>query len=125
MICGTIARMSLTDTPNPIIDQLPKGLLDNIVSHLNPQKVILFGSRVNGESGPDSDWDLMIVVDDSTTQKDVNWRIMGNIRRGIRGAVDLIPVRESTFRDRSEIIGSLPSIAAREGVVVYDRTKAS
>lgn len=117
--------MSLTDAPNPVIDQLPRGLLDNIVSHLNPQKVILFGSRVNGESGPDSDWDLMIVVDDSTTQKDVNWRIMGDIRRGIRGAVDLIPVRESTFRDRSEIIGSLPSIAAREGVVVYDRTKAS
>jgi predicted nucleotidyltransferase len=90
--------MSLTDTRiDQIADQLPKGLLDNIVAHLNPLRVILFGSRVTGESGPDSDWDIMIVVDDCTTQTDVNWRIMGNIRRGIQGAVDLIPLRESTF----------------------------
>ena len=116
--------MNATDN-NSIASQLPAGLLDNIVANINPKRVILFGSRARGAVHKDSDWDLLIIVDDETTQEQVNWRVMGKVRRGIRGAVDLIPFRETTFRDRQNTKGSLPWIAATEGMVVYERADAA
>ena len=39
--------MSLVDDgQNPIFEQIPKGLLENLVKYINPRRVILFGSRV-------------------------------------------------------------------------------
>jgi predicted nucleotidyltransferase len=32
----------------------------------HPEQIYLFGSTARGESGPDSDYDLMVVVPDST-----------------------------------------------------------
>jgi predicted nucleotidyltransferase len=37
---------------------------DRIVDHLHPEKIILFGSRANGTATPDSDIDLLVVLDD-------------------------------------------------------------
>lgn len=102
-------------------DRLPPGLLRNITARLNPQRVILFGSQATGTVHRDSDWDLLIVVDDDTSAERINWRAMHEIRRGIGAAIDLIPCRESAFRDRIDVIGSLPWLAAKQGVVVYER----
>lgn len=118
--------MSLTDERiDSIVGQLPKGLLDRIVTHLDPQRVIVFGSRATGEIHSDSDWDLLIVVDDDIPPERLNWRAIHEVRSGIRGAIDLIPCRASTFEERVETIGSLPWIAANKGVVVYERTSAN
>jgi uncharacterized protein len=119
-------HMSLVETDkNRIFEQLPKGLIENLVKHINPRRVILFGSRVNGVVHQDSDWDFLIVVDDETRQENVNWQVMGRIRQGVRGPMDLIPIRESTFRERRHVNGSLPWIAATEGLVVYERADAA
>jgi predicted nucleotidyltransferase len=116
--------MSLTETKrHPLADRMPAGLLERIVAVLNPQRVIVFGSQATGQTHKDSDWDLLIVVDDDTPSDRINWRGIHEVREGIRGAIDLIPCRESTFRDRVDIVGSLPWIAAKEGIVVYDRAE--
>jgi predicted nucleotidyltransferase len=103
---------------------LPEGLLQRVVDHLNPIKVIVFGSHARGDAGPDSDWDLLIVVDDEVPKSQIDWHAVHETRRGIRGAIDLIPCRVSSFQERADIIGSLPWIASTEGVVVYDRPQA-
>jgi predicted nucleotidyltransferase len=114
--------MSLTEArTSSIVEQLPEGLLDRLVAHLNPQKVILFGSRATGNTHEDSDWDFLVIVDDDIPPERIGWRSMYEARRGIRSPIDLIPCRESTFRERSDIVGSLPWIAATEGMVVYER----
>jgi len=116
--------MSLTDTPtSAIVEQLPAGLLARIVEHLDPIRVILFGSQATGKTHTDSDWDFLVVVDDDTPAERINWRATYEARRGVNAAIDLIPFRESTFRDRVGIIGSLPWTVSNEGVVVYERAK--
>ena len=105
--------------------ELPFGLLQNIITHIGPRRVILFGSRAKGSAHAESDYDLLIIVDDDTPPDQVDWTVMGEVRRGISGAVDLVPIRESTFERRAGIIGSLPWIAATEGIVVYDRRNAA
>jgi predicted nucleotidyltransferase len=100
---------------------VPAQLIASIVAHLDPRRVILFGSAARGEAGPDSDIDLLIVVDDDLPSERLGWRALHEARGSYPGAVDLVPCRESVFRDRADIVGSLPWIAATEGVVVYER----
>jgi predicted nucleotidyltransferase len=96
-------------------------LLASIVTRLNPRRVIVFGSQATGIVRRDSDWDLLIIVDDDVPAESIDWRAMYEVRRGIAAAIDLIPCRESTFRERRSVVGSLPWMVATEGVVVYER----
>ena len=43
---------------------VPRQLLDPVVAYLQPQQVILFGSAARGDAGADSDYDLLVVLDD-------------------------------------------------------------
>lgn len=103
---------------------VPKPLIESIVAYFDPLRVILFGSTARGEAGPDSDIDLLIVVDDDMPAERLHWRALREARRGFAGAVDLVPCRESVFRERADIVGSLPWIASTQGVVVYERAPA-
>jgi predicted nucleotidyltransferase len=114
--------MSLTDArTSALAERMPAGLLDRIVAHLNPRRVIVFGSQALGTIHKDSDWDLLVVVDDDIAPERVGWRGIYEARRGIDAAIDLIPCRESTFRDRVNVVGSLPWIVTQHGKVVYER----
>jgi uncharacterized protein len=114
--------MSLAESRERTLkDRMPAGLLDRIIAHLNPIKVIVFGSQATGATHRDSDWDLLIVMDDDAPAECIDWRAMYEARRDVNAAIDLIPCRESTFRDRIDVTGSLPWMVAREGVVVYER----
>ena len=42
---------------------VPAALLDRVVAYFRPARVILFGSRARGDHQPDSDYDLLVVVD--------------------------------------------------------------
>ncbi len=105
--------------------RVPEELLRRVVARLDPRRVILFGSHARGDAAPESDWDLLIVLDDDAPAERLDWRALHEARRGFRGAVDLIPCRDSDFRERVDVVGSLSWIAATEGVVVYERADAA
>ncbi len=104
-----------------LADRMPTGLLARIVAHLNPLRVIVFGSQASGRTHIDSDWDLLVVVDDDIPAERIDWRGIHEARRGMYVPIDLIPCRASTFRERENVIGSLPWIARTKGVTVYER----
>ena len=105
--------------------RVPEDLLRRVVARLDPRRVILFGSHARGEAAPESDWDLLIVLDDDAPAERLDWRALHEARRGFRAAVDIIPCRDSDFRERVDVVGSLSWIAATEGVVVYERVDAA
>ena len=109
--------------PEEITATLPEGLLARIIAHLDPIRVFVFGSRAHGMVHQDSDWDLLVIVDDDIAPERIGWRGVHEARRGIHGAIDLVPLRESNYRRREKIIGSLPWIVNSEGVLVYERQK--
>jgi hypothetical protein len=43
---------------------VPPDLLDSVVAYFQPRRIILFGSAARGGAGPNSDIDLLVVVDD-------------------------------------------------------------
>ena len=100
---------------------VPSQLLDQIVAHFHPQRVILFGSAARGEAGPDSDLDLVVVVDDNTPPEKFDVRSVYAARRGYHGAVDILPCRASVLASRARAKGSFADIVLHEGVTVYER----
>lgn len=66
--------ISTFDTQVP---KIPVGLQRVIADVFNPVDIWLFGSRARGDNRPDSDWDIVVVVEDSQehlTKPLVSWR---------------------------------------------------
>ena len=53
----------------PVSETLPKAV-QRIARTLRPDKIILFGSYANGTPTPDSDVDLLVVMNTSASSKD-------------------------------------------------------
>lgn len=102
-------------------DKVPAELLQAVVEHFKPRRVILFGSRARGDARESSDHDLLIVVDDDIPADKLHWRSLHEARRRYRKAVDIVTYRQSTYEDQADVIGTLPHMAATEGIVVFDR----
>ena len=100
---------------------VPQALLDAVVAHFDPIRVILFGSRARGEAGADSDIDLLVVLDDDVPAAKLGWRSAFEARKDFHQAVDIVPCRRRWFEDKRKVIGSLAHMAAKDGVVVYER----
>ncbi|MCW5773490.1 MAG: nucleotidyltransferase domain-containing protein, partial [Rhodospirillaceae bacterium] len=83
------------------IPRLPAALLDAVVAYFKPRRVILFGSHARGTARPDSDYDLLVVTEDDAPAERLTLRAGYEARRGFRGAADVVPCRESTFRRRA------------------------
>lgn len=100
---------------------VPPELLDPVVAYFRPRRVILFGSAARGQAGTDSDIDLLVILDDDTPPEKVTLKAGYESRRGYHEPADVIPVRESVYRRKSQIAGTLAYEAAQDGVVVYER----
>ena len=102
-------------------DRVPAELLSSVVKYFNPVRVILFGSAARAESDPESDHDLLVLLDDETASDRLSWRACYEARRDYHRPADIIPCRESVFRRRAEVIGSFAHKIASEGAVIYER----
>jgi predicted nucleotidyltransferase len=83
-------------------------LLRSLVAYFDPQKIILFGSRARDEAGPDSDWDLLVVLDDEVPRDKLTLRAGYEAARGYPLAADVIPCRRSWFERKCSVVNSLP-----------------
>ena len=45
---------------------VPQELLRSVAAYFDPVRVSPFGSHARGEAGPDSDYGLLVVLDDAT-----------------------------------------------------------
>jgi predicted nucleotidyltransferase len=66
-------EQSMIEYPVSITEALLQEITDCIVDTFNPEKVVLFGSHTAGTSHPDSDIDLLVVMEaeDSPIQRAV------------------------------------------------------
>ena len=83
--------------------------------------MILFGSHARGQAGPDSDYDLIVIVDDDTPVERLSPDAAFEARSSFKRAADVLPCRERVFRKRAKVVGTLANLAESEGVVVYER----
>jgi len=99
---------------------LPEVVRD-IVTHVDPARIILFGSAARDEMGPNSDLDLLVVLDELKPGQ--RPRLMGEIRFAIRApmAIDVFVTDLDECERRKDVVGSIHYWPLREGEVVYER----
>ena len=96
-------------------------LLERIEKVYHPEQVWLFGSRARGNARPGSDWDLLVLVPDSTNDDlldpDIAWRTLCD--SGI--CADLISMRSNEYRAAIDVANTLEYEVAREGYIIHER----
>jgi len=97
-------------------------MVKRIVKQFDPEKIILFGSHARGDAGPDSDVDLLIVmqVEGSKFEKIVE---IGVAIDDIPIPSDVIVTTPEDFEWRSKQAGTIERPAFLEGKVLYARRK--
>jgi predicted nucleotidyltransferase len=107
-------RISRRTTTRALIDRMVK----RIVRKFHPEQVILFGSHARGEAGPDSDIDLLVVMDFEGSARDKALEILLALH-DVLIPLDVIVTRAADFAWRKDVVGTIEWPAAKEGIVLY------
>ena len=90
-----------------------------LVQAYQPERVYLFGSVARGDAGPDSDYDLLLVVPDDAAPERRRSRLAYEALHGTGTAADVLVCTSSYFEDRRSLKASLPGTVLREGRLLH------
>lgn len=93
--------------------------MNRLAEAYRPERICLFGSAARGEAGPDSDYDLMIVVRDDAPPFLRRSRLAYQKLWGTGAAADVLVWTHSAFESRTAVKTSLPATIVRDGRLVY------
>ncbi|MEI7537966.1 MAG: nucleotidyltransferase domain-containing protein [Comamonadaceae bacterium] len=85
----------------------------------SPASVMLFGSYARGDADEGSDLDLLVIESDVPDKADEYLKLhraIGSIGVG----VDVLVMSSQEFARRSQVPGTLPYWAAKEGKLIHD-----
>jgi len=104
-----------------LLDQDPQlaEIVRRLVAAYEPERIYLFGSVARGEAGPDSDYDLMLVVADDAPADHQRSRLAYQALRGTGVAADVLVSTHSRFERRARVVASLPATVLREGKLLH------
>jgi predicted nucleotidyltransferase len=95
-------------------------MVKRIVQKFDPEQIILFGSQARGGAGPDSDVDLLVVMEVEGPKLEKCLEV-----RGAMGdfpvPIDVIVTDPAEFAWRKDVVGTVEWPASREGKVLYAR----
>ena len=110
----------VTSRPPATIDPWLTTIVGRIVRLCDPVRIVLFGSRVRGNAREDSDYDLLVVLDEVTDRR--------AMRLAIRSVLDDLPISKDVIvasleevDERHGLPWGVVGWALREGGTLYER----
>ena len=107
----------------PVTQNQIDRMVKRIVKQFDPEQIILFGSQARGDAGPDSDVDLLVVMDVKGSRLAKRLEIRGALR-DIAVALDVVVTSPQDFAWRKDVVGTIEWPAVREGKVLYARAES-
>jgi HEPN domain-containing protein/predicted nucleotidyltransferase len=102
-------------------DAILEELTRAVVERCAPERIVLFGSRARGDHHPESDYDLMVVVDLPPSSADMVVRAVHDVYSD----VDVIVDTPERFERCRIDVGTLEYVADQKGRILYTRTPSS
>ncbi len=99
-------------------DEIREEIVRRVRTVVEPTRVILFGSFARGDADEDSDVDLMVVVKEAESRREVAVAIsktLGEIEYG----VDVLVATEEMMVKYGDVPGVIYEVAQTEGVPLY------
>lgn len=96
---------------DPVLGEIVRRLVDAY----HPERVYLFGSKARGDAGPDSDYDLMLIVPDDAPPERRDSQRAYDVLWGTTTAADVLVWTKTRFDCRLHLRASFPSTILREG----------
>jgi predicted nucleotidyltransferase len=94
-------------------------IVRRLVKAIEPERIYLFGSMARGDAGPDSDYDILVLVE-HPTEPLYRLSLRGfRALRGIDAAVDVVVWDRATFDARLHLPASFPATVVREGRLLH------
>ena len=107
--------------------RIPKKAIDDVIRQIadkfKPEKIILFGSYARGNPRPESDVDLLIVMDTPLREVQQEILIQKNLEMDLFG-LDLIVQTPRKLQERVALGDSFLREILRDGIIVYEATDA-
>jgi uncharacterized protein len=93
--------------------------VQRLVEAFRPERIYVFGSQARGTAGPNSDIDILIVVDE-TDEPMYRLDQQGyGVLEPYRLPIELVFITRSDFERRLPAVASLPAAVVREGRLLY------
>jgi predicted nucleotidyltransferase len=94
-------------------------IIERLVDVYQPDRIYLFGSKARGDAGPDSDYDILVLVEYPTVPL---YRLSQRGFRALRdiaAAIDVVVWDRATFDARLHLPASFPATVVREGRLLH------
>ncbi len=101
-------------------DRLISDILRRVVETVQPERVILFGSRARGDARPDSDFDLLVIKesDEPRYRRSVPLYVA---LADLPVEVEVVVYTPEEVLEWSEVPQAFVTTAVREGTTIYER----
>lgn len=106
---------------DPILEREPKlaEAVRRLVAAYGPERIYLFGSVARGDNGPDSDYDLLVIVPDEAPPERRDGGLAYRALWGVGAAVDAVVCTSGWLHARTHLKASLPGTVMREGKLLH------
>ena len=100
-------------------DPALREIVRRLVGVYHPERIYLFGSTARGDAGPDSDYDLMVILSDEAPPHLRRGNPGYRALRGTGVAADVQVWPQGDFNRQLHLKASFPSTIVREGKLLY------
>jgi predicted nucleotidyltransferase len=94
-------------------------IVERLIEAYQLERIYLFGSKARGGHGPDSDFDLLVVVPNDAPADQKRSRLAYERLWGTGTAADVLVWTRGRFESRAHLRASLPGTISREGRLLY------
>ena len=101
-----------------LLNDILTEIVSRIVESVHPKKIILFGSAIRGELGPNSDLDLLVIIPSDGHRRRTAQTVYRKLI-GVGFAADIIVVTEDDIEKFGDNIGMVIRPALQEGKILY------
>ena len=112
---GRTLRKDRVDVDEQVIEETVR----RILSVTRPDRIIIFGSAATGQMTPDSDIDILIVMNVPGNVREERVRIRQALR-GMGYPFDIFVMSPERFEESKDVFGGLAFPARKYGKVIYE-----